>query len=96
MVPALLTRYPIRKMTSRWKYPLPSPLFPGVWIFSLQGIRQRYTAQLLFQILIMLPLHGFKMSEKRLLNGRRKHGMPVFVSFACPNKDLVLRKNRYP
>ena len=92
MVSASFTRYPIRKMTCRRKYPLPAPLPTGVWIFFLQGIRQCYTTQVPFQILIVLPLHGLKMSEKRLLNSPRKHGMPVFVSFARSNKYLVLRK----
>src|SRR5712692_6984673 len=77
-------------MAGRRKYPLPPPLPTGVWIFSLQGIRQLYPAQSLLKIQIMLPLHSLKMAQKRLLYRRRKHGMAVFVSFARSNKDLVL------
>lgn len=92
MVPTLLSRYPVRKMAGRRKYPLPPPLSTGVWIFSFQGIRQRYTAQAPFQILIVLPLHGFKVSEERLLYRRWKHGMAVFVSLTRSNEYLVLGK----
>jgi hypothetical protein len=42
--------------------------------------------------LLVLPLHSLKMAEKGLLYRRRKHGMPVFVSFARSNKYLVLGK----
>jgi hypothetical protein len=45
-----------------------------------------------FQVLIVLPLHHFKMSEKRLPNSRRKHGMPVFVTFTLSNQYMILRK----
>jgi len=89
MVPASFTRYSSRKMTGCRKYPLPAPLPTCVWIFLLQSIRQRYTTQVPFQVLIVLPLHHFKMSEKRLPNSRRKHGMPVFVSFARSNQYMI-------
>src|SRR6266545_3505005 len=86
MVSALLSCHPVRKMAGRRKYPLPAPLLTCVGIFSLQGIRQRHTAQSLLKVVIMLPLNSLKMSEKRLLYRRRKHGMSVFVSFGGANK----------
>ena len=92
MVPALLSRYPVRKMAGRRKYPLPPPFPTGVWIFSLQGIRQLYPAQSLLKILIMLPLHGLKMAQKRLLYRRRKHGIAVFVALTRSHLYLVLGK----
>src|SRR5574342_891844 len=86
-------------------HPLPDPqndLSPEIPIASptpdrrLDIFSPRHSAMLhdpsSFQILIVLPLHGLKMSEKRLLNSPSKHGMPVFVSFTRSNKYLVLRK----
>ena len=59
----------VRVMAGGGKYPLPSPLFCRVRIFSLKGIGQCHVSKTQAKIFVMLPLDPFDVVSKRFLNG---------------------------
>src|SRR5215813_2291623 len=53
---ALFACQSIGEMSARRKYPLPAPLLPCVWIFSLERVRQCDAAQTAIKIALVLSL----------------------------------------
>ena len=89
MAPASFTRHPVGLVTGCGKYPLPSPLFSGVGVFALQGVRQCDPPQAAFEIAPVLLLDYFEMLSERFFQRCRKHRVPIFVSFAGTHNYLV-------
>src|ERR1700675_4787180 len=75
MMPAFLSGDPINIMAGRRKNPLPSPLFGGVGILSLQGVRQRHTTQASLEIFIVLAFHSLEVYSKRFRDRPRQHSI---------------------
>src|SRR5919106_4244392 len=81
MVSSSLSRYLICVMTGCGEHPLPTPLFPCVWVFALERIGQSDSAQASLKISLMLSSHEIKVLSKRFFHRRRQHRVPVFISF---------------
>ena len=92
VVSALFSCYPVGVVAGRREHPLPAPFPIRVRIFSLQSIGQRDTPQSFLQIFFMQSFDGLKVFVQHVLHGGGKHRMAVFIAFAGPNHDLVLRK----
>jgi hypothetical protein len=78
MMPAPFTGDPVDEMAARWKYPLPSPLFPRIGIFALEGVRQNDSAQAVFKIALVLLSNVLEVLSERFFYCSGKHRVPVF------------------
>jgi hypothetical protein len=92
MVPAFFPSYPICKTASRWKYPLPTPLFPCIWVLALKRIRQTDSAQPSLEIPLVLSFYHVKVLDERFFDCCGKHCVPVFISLTSTNYDLICFK----
>ena len=68
VMPALFSSDSIGVMAGCGKNPLPSPLFAGVWIFSVERIGQRNPAQPVPKILVVLGFDTSEMLNQRIPN----------------------------
>jgi hypothetical protein len=89
VVSALFACHSIGEMSARRKYPLPAPLLPCVWIFSLERVRQCDAAQTAIKIALVLSLYQIKVLEERFFHCGGKHRVPIFVTFAGTYNYLV-------
>ena len=89
MMSAFFSRCLICVMARCRKYPLPTPLFSGVWVFAFKGIWQSDSAQAVFEIALVLLFDQFEVLSERIFDRRGKHCVPVFVSLTGSNYDLV-------
>src|SRR4029434_3166819 len=89
MVPASLSRYLVGVMAGCWKYPLPHPLFPRVWVLALKGVGQGDSASDAIKIALVLLLYQIKVLGERFFHCSGKHCVAVLIPFASANYDLV-------
>jgi|SRR5215471_5600377 len=89
MMPALLAGNPINEMARCRGNPLPAPLLPCVWIFSLERVGQCDSAQTAIKIALVLSLYQIKVLEERFFHCGGKHRVPIFVTFAGTYNYLV-------
>src|SRR3990172_13015508 len=71
------------------EHPLPAPLFPCIWVFTLKRIGQSDSAQASLKISLMLSFYQIKVLGERFFDGCGKHRVAVLVSLAGPDYDLV-------
>jgi hypothetical protein len=91
-MPALLAGNPIGIVLRSRKDPLPCPISTGVWIFSLQSIRQYNPTESFLEIFLMLASICLDLFEEGFFDRRGQHCVPVFITFTSSNNDLIPRK----
>ena len=82
VVTALFSRGSFRVMAGCRKHPLPTPLLARVGVLALQRAGHDNTPKPFLQICFMLALDGMEMSEQRLFESGREHGVAILVTFA--------------
>ena len=92
MMPALFAGNPVGEMTGRRKNPLPVPFFTGIWIFSIESIRQGNPAKPPFEIRFVLRANLPKMLAQRISHRAGQHRVAIFVSLPRSNNDLVAQE----